>query len=284
MQRCQLRRLPPVGSIDYMTPECVILEMVATHGCQVVVSDMTTSSDRMTHLIRTLHATILIDVDIHPHLTPNNLPLLARFVNAERHTWTVKTLFMAYDHLNLFIRGSPVLPQIPWISGPKTPDHPLSYDACMLYSLCKYHQIRTTRRTTLQQMTRAIENLLGDPTAKAIETTLQRLLELSMYMRGWKVSPLAQTNYPIQVKETGFEPEAQGQVFLNVTCAIRDFETQIDSLIPPLRDQLSRLPLLRVVQLESGYRHDYTGTQDISGSPNKYDLSFRELRIKSIMV
>jgi hypothetical protein len=187
MQMCQLSRLPLLGSIDFQTPECVISEVVATHGCQVLGSITHTSIDPVSGLIRAIHSTTILNVAIHPHLTPDNLPLLARFVNAERHTWTVKTLFLAYDHLNRFIQGARTLPTGPILSGPKTPDQPLSYDACMLYSLCRYHQIRTSRITTLQQMVLAIRNLVRDPkevrdTIRAqVETwPLNRLIEISI--------------------------------------------------------------------------------------------------------
>lgn len=187
MQICQLSRLPLLGPIDFQTPECVISEVVATHGCQVLGSITPTSIDPVSALIRAIHSTTILNVAIHPHLTPDNLPVLARFVNAERHTWTVKTLFLAYDHLNRFIQGARTLPTGPILSGPKTPDQPLSYDACMLYSLCRYHQIRTSRITTLQQMVLAIRNLVRDPkevrdTIRAqVETwPLNRLIEISI--------------------------------------------------------------------------------------------------------
>ena len=184
---CQLSRLPLVGSIDFQTPECVITEVLETHGCQVLGSPDVGVSDPVSDLIRVLHSTTILNVPIHPHLTPDNLPLLARFVNAERHTWTVGTLFMAYDHLNQFIQGARVLPTGPIHSGPKTPDHPLSYDATMLYSLCRYHQIRTSRKTTLQQMARAIQDLVRDPKevrdairAQVDTWPLNRLIEISI--------------------------------------------------------------------------------------------------------
>lgn len=186
MQICQLSRLSLIGPIDSQTPECVISEIVATHGC-IVLGCPVSTADHVSNLIRVLQATTTLDLKIHPDLTPDNLPLLARFVNAERHTWTVKTLFLAYDHLNLFIQGARVLPNGPWTAGPKTPNHPLSYDACMLYSLCRYHQIQTSRHTTLQQMTRAIQSLLLDPAdvrdtvrAQIESLPLNRLIEISI--------------------------------------------------------------------------------------------------------
>ena len=188
MQMCQLSRLPLVGSIDFQTPECVITEVVETHGCQVLGSLTPTSGDPVSDLIRVLHSTTILNVPIHPHMTPDNLPLLARFVNAERHTWTVKTLFMAYDHLNRFIRGARVLPTGPIHSGPKTPDSPPILRCLPCHIVCvDITKSGLREKTTLQQMARAIQDLVRDPKEvrdairAQVETwPLNRLIEISI--------------------------------------------------------------------------------------------------------
>ena len=89
------------------------------------------------------------------------------------------------------------------------------------------------------------------------------------------MATLAQNKYPITAEETSFDPETQGQVFLNVTCAIRAFEDQIHNLRPSLRDQFSSLPLVRVITTRQGCIPDPNGPRGLGSSATKSGLSFQ---------
>ena len=142
-------------------------------------------------------------------------------------------------------------------------------DAIEFVELCNWTNSRQAQALNATYLSSTSEE------QQTIETTLRRLLELSMYMRGWGVAALALNKYPITTKETAFDPEDQGQVFLNVTCAIRAFEDQIGSLRPALRDQLSSLPLVRLISTRHGCIPDSNGTRGAWSSAAKSGLSFQ---------
>ncbi len=91
--------------------------------------------------------------------------LLVAFVNPNLDfTWKIKPLLQAFRHLCLFYKVStPPLPEGEFTVGQKTMSTPLAYNACMLYRLCSYHGIRTTRLTTIEQMAQAARGLTQDP-------------------------------------------------------------------------------------------------------------------------
>jgi hypothetical protein len=87
---------------------------------------------------------------------------------------------------------------------------------------------------------------------ESIELTLHLLLELGMYMRGWKAGSQNTEKYPLQASETGFDPDDQGRVDLNVTTAITRYENQIEGLPHHLRNQVENLPLVRATNNQKG--------------------------------
>ncbi len=161
MPLCKLSRFPLVGAITDVTPTCVILELAACHGCRIVQTS--TSNDQILQIIPILRYTTTLEVKIDENTSSTDLSLLARFVNPNHHTWTLCQLFQAYDHLESCMHDPPSLPSDMWLPGPKTPDNPLRYDACMLYRICSYYQIRTYRHTTLDQMALAVQDLISNP-------------------------------------------------------------------------------------------------------------------------
>lgn len=84
----------------------------------------------------------------------------------------------------------------------------------------------------------------GDSELKAkIHEFLTTLLHVSYYMRGWKVGN--NHNPPIKRDDTGFTEDLQGQVYLNSTNAIAEFEAALLKLPTDVRTLCRSLPLMR---------------------------------------
>jgi hypothetical protein len=101
----------------------------------------------------------------------------------------------------------PPLPSDVLLPGPKTPNNPLRYDACMLYRICSYYQIRTYRHTTIDQMALAVQDLISDPQdlrrriISLIQTLpLNRLIDVAMCLTDSRSSELMVDNISMQRK------------------------------------------------------------------------------------
>jgi len=152
-----LSRLEITGAITGTTPICVILEIAQSVG---VDFDATRIADP--HYITSIIATIdgahitKVTENVHGEDTGHGfgsaeLSFVARYVNGNLK-WRVTPLIMAFRHLRIYASGTPPIPEGQWHCGQKTPDAPYNYDACMLYRLCRYFSIPTTRNSTLEEM------------------------------------------------------------------------------------------------------------------------------------
>ena len=223
MPLCKLSRFPLVGTITDATPTCVIYELAASHGCRIVQTS--TSNDRISQIIPILRHTTTLEVTIDENASSIDLSLLARFVNADRHTWTLSQLFQAYDHLVSCMDDPPPLPSDMWLPGPKTPDNPLGYDACMLYRICSYYQIRTYRHTTLDQMALAVQDLISDPQdvrARILSLVqrlpLNKLIDVAMCLTNSQPSESMMEKIPIQrTAQQSWISDSKSKILPNIT-------------------------------------------------------------------
>jgi hypothetical protein len=89
-------------------------------------------------------------------------PKIAAFVNPDKNTlWSLGGLFTAFKHM-LFFDSNKIEPDL--ISskiniGPKTMTNLYSYNACMLYKICKNYKINTRPTMTIDQMYLCIKYL-----------------------------------------------------------------------------------------------------------------------------
>jgi hypothetical protein len=119
-------------------------------------------------------------------------------------------------------------------------------NAISFVDLC--NQTNTAEAISLNKMYKESSTKDQEP----IELTLHLLLELGMYMRGWKAGSQNTEKYPLQTSETVFDPDDQGRVDLNVTTAITRYENQIEGLPHHLRNQVDSLPLVRATNNQKG--------------------------------
>ena len=95
------------------------------------------------------------------------------------------------------------------------------------------------------------ENVVIVDLRKQAINSFVKLLELGMYMRGWKVSQNTENEpfpFPLSSSDSIVEPERQPEVDLNVTIAIREYEESLDAITDSeLRRLVRSAPLLRLI-------------------------------------
>lgn len=84
---------------------------------------------------------------------------IATFVNPDKSiAWSLGVLVTAFKHMlevvNLTINNTQLSVNI--MVGPKTQDSPYSYNACMLYRICRVFAIKTRPSMTFEEMTEAV--------------------------------------------------------------------------------------------------------------------------------
>lgn len=64
----------------------------------------------------------------------------------------------------------------------------------------------------------------------ACVSAMEKLVHVGMYMRGWKVSSTKDSAYPLASIETTYPSERQGEVEVNVTLAISEYEKALEKI------------------------------------------------------
>lgn len=175
MEQLSCNRMCLVKTIDNNTPACVLIEILGSMRFRV---DETIIND---NAIKNFHINIERNINTSDvilwkqSMTPSRLnndnqlefdvetlPSLARFINHREITWTLETLETAFKHILPFITGDYMnVPEVPILCGPKTPDSPESYDASMLYCICKALKIQTNMYMEIEDMGRCIDIYLS---------------------------------------------------------------------------------------------------------------------------
>lgn len=167
-----LTRFNIIGKITKETPRCVIYEVAESFGYQINKTD------------ESEHYYNLVLETIQRRLPDNTASLednqrIATYVNANSEKWTVSNLRIAFQHLQKFLLDLiPEIPQGDFTYGSKTNENPLSYDACMLYRLCVYNNIKTSPATSIEQMDSAIK-MLNDDTSEIRNNLLTTIRMMS---------------------------------------------------------------------------------------------------------
>jgi hypothetical protein len=92
---------------------------------------------------------------------PSNLRILQQYVSKDWLDWEPEVLLRAYHYLQQFnykTNGQHIIFNN-FTIGLQTPINPYSLNACMLYSICRYHGLQTRSDTTIEQMGKAVRSL-----------------------------------------------------------------------------------------------------------------------------
>jgi hypothetical protein len=152
MSLIALSRLSITGKLNDSTPIIVLSEIAEAHGIRYTPNHFANETS-IRHTIDEIHRFRVVTVRI-PY-THEHYRYIARYVNPTCD-WTVEPLMEAFAFLQRYMGESVDLPIGPFPLGPPTPQNRLSYNACILYKLCRHYGIRTSRYSTLEDMARAV--------------------------------------------------------------------------------------------------------------------------------
>lgn len=147
----QLNRNIITGKLNEFTPSCVVCEILKAHSI-CVAKDINSLPELLTEIKRVENYRTLI---IKEPFSNRDLQYLATYVNSDCETWTKSSLLKSYEHLMNFDKEK--IDNI--VYGQKTYESPYSYNACMLYSICRHYGIETKWNMTVSQMLFSIQNI-----------------------------------------------------------------------------------------------------------------------------
>lgn len=171
-KRVRLNRLDLTGKIDDNTPVCVILDIARCNG--IIFDETKCHNEYVNNLISNIERNTLSEIFLNSNFfrqQSKDLPNLIRYINPKPIYWTSsRDIINAYSHIQQYTVDEPPLPKENFTVGFKTPFNLMSYDSCMLYKICRCHQIKLNRKTSLEEMSAAVR-MLSFPV-----TTLSQLL------------------------------------------------------------------------------------------------------------
>ena len=127
------------GPISLDTPEVVIKEV--SNSCGFSYPGVS-SQDVMVAIMK--HK----GVEVHEDLLSSEYSSVSSWINCN-DSFKKSSLLKAFSHIKSFMKN-PFFPG--GETGPKTNATPLSFDACMLYRLCRDNGLTTTRNSTIVDM------------------------------------------------------------------------------------------------------------------------------------
>jgi hypothetical protein len=156
-----LNRMFISGPLIDDTPRCVIFQIAKSFSISVNDKEKNVLYDQLVIDEIRRRNNIIIDYNNFN----NYISQIAQYVNPDIN-WDIENLKIAFDHLQEYqIIAIPNNPSKNFQFGSKTNSNPLSYDACMLYRICKYNNIETNRLTSEEQMAHMI-SLLNENVTK----------------------------------------------------------------------------------------------------------------------
>jgi hypothetical protein len=173
MSLIALSRLAITGKLNDTTPIIVLQEIAEAHGMRYP-TDQFTDETSIRHTIDYIHQYRVATV--RPPYRYEQYRYIARFVNP-KCDWTTESLIDAFTFLQRYMGETVDLPIGSWTSGPQTPQNRQSLNACLLYKLCRHYGIRTTRKSTLDEMALAIR-LLTQPMTRLSDLVITQLPQL----------------------------------------------------------------------------------------------------------
>lgn len=170
MSLIALSRMAITGKLTDTTPIIVLQEIADAHGIRYTLN----------HFVDETSIRQTID-DIHrfrvaivrPPYRLEHYRYIARFVNP-KCDWTPDTLIEAFNFLQRYMGETVDLPIGTWSAGPQTPQNRQTLNACIMYKLCRHYGIRTTRKSTLEEMALGIR-LLTQPVTRLSDLVINQL-------------------------------------------------------------------------------------------------------------
>lgn len=158
-----LSRLLITGNISNGAPLCVLLEIADAHGISYD-DEILDDPEFINILVYNIYLESKNIPNIkYPITRLDDWKYLARFVN-KHISWRQDKLIAAYEYLIKFMNDDNVLDKIPinFTYGLQTSENLYSVNSCVLYKICRFHNINITSKTKMDQMYQAINYLRMD--------------------------------------------------------------------------------------------------------------------------
>jgi hypothetical protein len=169
-----LSRLIITGYLHEETPRCVINEIIDAHGI-IIDSNFNYSSSELINKIYQNNNVKKIDLT---QVSNDDYRLIARFVN-KNILWPKRALIQAFNFMMLEYSYFTINDNT--LIGPQIPENINSYNACMLYKLCKDNNITCLSNHSINDMFYLL--LLLDKNKNQIMKELEfNLRDLSKYV------------------------------------------------------------------------------------------------------
>lgn len=165
-----------VGPIDEDVPRCVLVDLAEGNSWinpqdyphYSLLQNLMECKEKLI-TIKGFTFEMLMDCD------KNDIKMYSRqiaaFVNPDRSvSWSLGGLVTAFKHMISINKYTEINGD--FIFGPKTMDSQYSYNACMLYKLCKLHNIKTRPSMTLDEMAERIQ-ILSDISNKVVNIPME---------------------------------------------------------------------------------------------------------------
>lgn len=158
MNHIVLSRLSITGLVDEFTPLIVLSEIADAHGISYDPA-LLSNPLYIRNLLDKIYSTELVAV--YPPYTCRQYQYIGRYINKNCSNWRVSSLMQAFDFIQHYMGPNYDLPaESDFPFGVATPNTPTSFNACILYKLCRHHRITLTRDTSLMTMAVAIRLLI----------------------------------------------------------------------------------------------------------------------------
>lgn len=149
-----LHRIEISGKIDSNTPICVIYEIAQCLGFDIDVEQ--TDSYYVSKVIRSIPEVKSNHIRKTSHesgkFSMKELSSIAQFVNPDESIrWSTSNLKKAYKHI-YSLNDVVEMPPVDFKIGQKDMDNLYAYNACMLYRVCIYYGIQTSRSMSMEDM------------------------------------------------------------------------------------------------------------------------------------
>jgi hypothetical protein len=263
-----------IDGLDDNTPKCVLVDIADGNGfmgaSKYSHSILMENLKKPNLYISKIEGIILeeissIDIEFfRPYVS-----IIARYVNPDKSIgWSFRTLIKAFRHM-LFFDISQVGDKI----GPITPENLNSFNACMLYKLCKKYKISLRPTTSIEQMHSGVlmlKDYLSDnliiPKNMSVELYISIMMESSSgCVKLQKYSPVENGSFEslrkfyddISVPEklySRIEPRSHDEA---VIIAALEFKIDISSSSKPLRELIKLQESKTYIPADSGLKQRY---------------------------
>lgn len=198
-----LDRLYIINELDDNTPKCVLIDIADGNGfsgannySHSVLMENLKKPNLYISKIDGINLEEISGKDIEffrPYVS-----IIARYVNPDKNIgWSFRTLIKALKNMLFFDIG-----QITDKIGPITPENPNSFNACMLYKLCKKYKITLRPSSSIEQMHLAIlmvkdylSGCLIIPRDMKPELYISIMMESGSYKKLEKYNPLVDGSF-----------------------------------------------------------------------------------------